>query len=197
VRRRARCIRAKTRRIWCARPSGSFNIRENIVGTSCELVILYFSTSSKYCSGSKRSMITLVAPRRIAPESDACGAEWYIGSRRQIVHSLAEAEHELQTPATVGAAPRDPVRAADAGCPSVDRSCPTSTTSPRRVARSRRGSLDTSPWTSSYGSNGPSGSSASSMIQRSTLGHSAGSCSATSRFAFVVNTTRAVESLTM
>ena len=51
------------------------------------------------------------------------------------------------------------------------------------------------PTASSHDSKGPAGS--PTMIQRSTLGHSAGSCWATSALAAEVTTTRDSESLTM
>ena len=56
--------------------TGSLSSRLNIVGTTCECVIRCCSTSCRYCSGSNFSMITDVAPRRIADDTEACGAEW-------------------------------------------------------------------------------------------------------------------------
>ena len=46
--------------------SGSFSMRTNMVGTSCDWVILYFSTSFKNSSASKCSMMTEVPPSEIA-----------------------------------------------------------------------------------------------------------------------------------
>src|SRR6266851_876304 len=60
--------------------SGSFNIRENIVGTSWLWVGLYFSTSCRYRSGSKLSMMIAVPPLRMTRLTAACGAEWYSGA---------------------------------------------------------------------------------------------------------------------
>src|SRR6266540_4338195 len=60
--------------------SGSLSSRENIVGTICECVMRWRSTSWRNCSGSKRSMITEVPPKRIVTDTLACGAEWYSGA---------------------------------------------------------------------------------------------------------------------
>src|SRR5688500_10736029 len=60
--------------------SGSLSSRENIVGTIWQLVTLYFSTSSRNCAGSKRSITITVPPRRIDADTLAWGAEWYSGA---------------------------------------------------------------------------------------------------------------------
>ena len=60
--------------------SGSFSIRLNIVGTSWLWVTWYCSTSARYCSGSKRSMMITVPPMRSVSPTAACGAEWYSGA---------------------------------------------------------------------------------------------------------------------
>ena len=60
--------------------TGSLSIRLNIVGTTWLWVMRWRSTSARYCSGSKRSMITDVPPRRIVADTEACGAEWYRGA---------------------------------------------------------------------------------------------------------------------
>ena len=39
-----------------------------------------FSTSARYCCGSKRSMMMAVPPWRRVSETAACGAEWYSGA---------------------------------------------------------------------------------------------------------------------
>jgi hypothetical protein len=46
--------------------SGSFSMRTNMVGTSCDWVTLCRSTSCKNCSASNDSMITEVPPSVIA-----------------------------------------------------------------------------------------------------------------------------------
>jgi hypothetical protein len=56
--------------------SGSLSMRTNIVGTSCEWVTLYFSTSFRYSSGSKCSIITTVPPRRCTVIVKRSGAAW-------------------------------------------------------------------------------------------------------------------------
>src|SRR5215211_2968949 len=60
--------------------AGSLSIRLNIVGTTWLWVMRWRSTRARYCSGSKRSMITLVPPSRIVADTEACGAEWYSGA---------------------------------------------------------------------------------------------------------------------
>ena len=67
---------------------GSLSMRLNIVGTSCVWVIRYLSTSARYCSGSKCSMITTVPPLRMASAALA-GARVIQRSRREISHALA------------------------------------------------------------------------------------------------------------
>jgi hypothetical protein len=47
-----------------------------MVGTSCEWVTWYRSTSRRYSTGSKRSMITTVPPWRSVRLTAAWGAEW-------------------------------------------------------------------------------------------------------------------------
>ena len=55
-------------------------MRLNIVGTSWLWVTPYRSTSCRYCSGSKRSMMIAVPPLRIVRPTAPCGAEWYSGA---------------------------------------------------------------------------------------------------------------------
>ena len=75
--------------------SGSFSNRENIVGTICEFVMLWRSTSCRNCSGSNFSMITAVQPSRSVAATLAWGAEWYRGAGDKYVDAFAEAEHPL------------------------------------------------------------------------------------------------------
>ncbi len=56
--------------------SGSLRIRLNIVGTTWLWVIRNRSTHARNSSGSKRSMMIAVDPRRREHATDACGAEW-------------------------------------------------------------------------------------------------------------------------
>ena len=60
--------------------SGSFNIRLNMVGTTCECVTPYRPTSSRYSAGSKCSITTAVDFIRRAMATLTCGAVWYSGA---------------------------------------------------------------------------------------------------------------------
>lgn len=68
----AKEVRPFTKRV-CTR-FGSFNMRENMVGTSWLCVTRYLSTSCRKRSGSNRSMITAVPPMRMQRLTAACGA---------------------------------------------------------------------------------------------------------------------------
>src|SRR5262245_29066155 len=60
--------------------SGSLSIRLNIVGTTWVWVMPNRSTHARNPSGSNRSIMIVVAPRRSAAAIEASGAEWYVGA---------------------------------------------------------------------------------------------------------------------
>ena len=60
--------------------SGSFSIRLNMVGTTCECVTPYRPTSSRYSAGSKCSITTAVDFMRSVIATLTCGAVWYSGA---------------------------------------------------------------------------------------------------------------------
>src|ERR1700722_12354882 len=178
--------------------SGSLSIRLNMVGTTCECVTPYRPTSSRYSAGSKCSITTAVDFIRRAMATLTCGAVWYSGAGdRYTMPSRSRHNPEIpSTPMLVSEGWRSNMgRRMPLGRPVV----PDEYIMGAPICSSGTWSVGCASTVSSqvsYPSTTAAASVVSTMMKRSTSGHSAGSCAATSALAVDVMTTRDRESLT-
>ena len=170
-----------------------------MVGTTCECVTPYRPTSSRYSAGSKCSITTAVDFIRRAMATLTCGAVWYSGAGDR--YTIPSRQRQR------AAIPSTAMLVSDGWMSYMGRRMPLG----RPVVpdeyimgapncSSGTWSVGCEPTTSSHDSNGASMPArplpvVSTMTQRSTSGHRAGSCSATSVLAVDVTTTRDRESL--